>query len=66
MNLRVNTVFNQVSSHIKVEKSRKEANEKRLENALKENELLRDHLRRLQTRMHTFQDRMRVGNGTAV
>ena len=56
----------QVSSHIKVEKSRKEANEKRLENALKENELLRDHLRRLQTRMHTFQDRMRVGNGTAV
>ncbi|XP_063688109.1 uncharacterized protein LOC134821312 [Bolinopsis microptera] len=56
----------QVSSHIKVEKSRKEANEKRLENALKENELLRDHLRRLQTRMHTFQDRMRVGNGTSV
>ena len=56
----------QVSTHIKVEKSRKEENERRLENALKENEVLRDHLRRLQTRMHTFQDRLRSGNGTAV
>jgi len=56
----------QVSTHINVEKIRKEENEKRLEHALKENEVLREHLKKLQTRVHSFHEQLRQGNGTAV